>query len=605
MRKQGKFAHRLKRVKGSTFPRNVLLFDTETRPVPVSPDKDRQDFLLGHACYLRYERKSLEPVKKEYKEFRSKKEFYSFVETHLKPKQCLYITSANIWFDVRVTSFIKYLLSSGYECVNTFVKGLVHIYIFRCGKIKIVFLNLQNFWPVSVKQIGETIGLHKMEVDYKHDDIEKISKYCRRDLDIIIMAFQLYREFIFEHKLGVFGKTLSSQAFNAFRYRFMRDDIFIHDDEDTIKLERSGYFGGRTECGFIGEIKNTTIYKLDINSMYPYVMRNMKYPVKLEYRGKDCKPEILKGVLNKGCLVANVDLNTTEPVYPFRKDFKVTFPVGVFNTTLCTAGLKYAFEHGHIEKINNIVYYGSKYIFSDFVDYFYGLKSRYKEDKNRSFYWLTKILLNSLYGKFGQKNDLLVHERKCDKRLQERIDFIDGDTGKNYVIMRFGGYERWYELSNSEGLHSFVAVAAHVTEYARMHLWRFIKMVGYGNVYYCDTDSLFINETAKQKLQPYIDENKLGYFSIEEIADSMIIYGLKDYVYNGKVTLKGIRKDAVKVSPNTYRQVMFPGILSELKHGMQKDYFTVYREKRLKRVYDKGIVLPDGKVIPNIISKPI
>jgi len=66
-----------------------------------------------------------------------------------------------------------------------------------------------------------------------------------------------------------------------------------------LKLEREGYNGGRNECFYIGTLNSQKYYKLDVNSMYPYVMQNNKYPVELLGYGEKVNIERLIDLIEK------------------------------------------------------------------------------------------------------------------------------------------------------------------------------------------------------------------------------------------------------------------------------------------------------------------
>ncbi|GAH94157.1 unnamed protein product, partial [marine sediment metagenome] len=78
-----------------------------------------------------------------------------------------------------------------------------------------------------------------------------------------------------------FSITKASQAFCAYRFRFMDHKIYIHNDVTVQNLERSAYIGGRVECFRLGKIPGKQFVSMDINSMYPFVMKAEKYPYEL------------------------------------------------------------------------------------------------------------------------------------------------------------------------------------------------------------------------------------------------------------------------------------------------------------------------------------
>lgn len=593
-----RFAHVLRDNKGSLFPSQMIFFDVESDNKKVSDNEEEATLKFGYALYQEIERKGKTYVREEIKYFDVPADFFEWLYYKLRPRRVLYLVSSNIWFDLRVSGLLRLLLLSGFRCVNYFIKGLSQQFTFRSGEKKIICLNFQNFYRLSVKDIGSIIGRQKKEVDFKSSSRQDLKSYCREDVMIIKDAFVKWREFCEANDLGTFGKTLPSQAFNCYRHRFMRGKVYIHNLDSASELERCAYFGGRTECFYIGKKQDETLYYLDVNSFYPYVMRRFQYPKKLTYYSGTCSLTKLDRFLEDGCTIAEVNLTTDEPVYPVKFNYKTVFPVGTFDTFLCTEGLRRASKEGKLNRVWRVAHYESDYIFKDYVNYFWGLRSKYRDSKSEGWEYICKMFLNSLYGKFGQRNDEVLWERACDPEEFYREVIFHIDLGYTSVITRFGGIEREVKLSTSEALNSFVGIASHVTEYARLILWDYIKKAGRDNVFYCDTDSLIVNEKGKKKLSKLISVDKLGGFKLKDTTDFLHIRGAKDYIFGSESKTKGIRRDAQKIDEDTFRQVQFPGFLGEVRTGLRPTYRIIHVTKKLTRRYDKGEVLPTGKVVP-------
>jgi len=62
----------------------------------------------------------------------------------------------------------------------------------------------------------------------------------------------------------------------------MKEKIYIHDQVTTSEFEREAYFGGRVECFRLGNFTDEFFYNIDVNSMFPSVMKENLYPVKLK-----------------------------------------------------------------------------------------------------------------------------------------------------------------------------------------------------------------------------------------------------------------------------------------------------------------------------------
>ncbi|GAJ15713.1 unnamed protein product, partial [marine sediment metagenome] len=249
-------------------------------------------------------------------------------------------------------------------------------------------------------------------------------------------------------------------------------------------------------------------YIVDVNSLYPYVMRNNSYPVKYEKILHRISGEDLQRVIASKSITARVLINTDEPAYAVRHD-RTIFPIGKFWVTLTTPELKYALEHNHIVKIKQAVLYKQANLFKTYVDRFYRLRQKFKAEDNAEYVELCKKLLNSLYGKFGQKADEWKKVGNCpDEPDRVEICFQVGRSGVKQIRYLLG--EIFELVGYGECFNSFPAIAAHVAAYGRMYLYKLMKITGEGNYFYCDTDSLIINETGLLNLQSQIDDSILG-----------------------------------------------------------------------------------------------
>ena len=154
-----------------------------------------------------------------------------------------------------------------------------------------------------------------------------------------------------------------------------------------------------------------------------------------------------------------------------------------------------------------------------------------------------------------------------------------------------------------ESFNSFPAIPAQVSAYGRMYLWQLMKQVGAGNYFYCDTDSLIVNEVGLCRLQNRIDDTKLGFLKVVSSPTAIAIRGLKDYSVETKQVIKGIRRNAVEIREGVYEQEQWPSFQGLLRVG-QADVYTVKTVRKvLDRKYTKGRVKSDGTIAPLALSE--
>jgi len=585
----------LKRNSRERIFNNLIFFDTETYIAEENEKYQIHKLRLGIAQYYRLD------TKKELQDeiiFRSGKEFAEWIVSKTRKNSSLYVFAHNIAFDFAICGLAKYLPQFGYDLIHVFLEDNCVCLEYKKGSTKIIFLDTFNYIRLPVREIGKAIGLKKLEIDIFNASDEVLIEYCRRDVEIIARFMIEYLKFFKDEGLGEFGVTTAKNAFNAFTHKFLKEDIVIHRHKDVIELERNAYFGGRNEAFFIGSIKEP-IWYLDINSMYPHVMKAFKYPVRLIRYVEDYDDfERLKKIIDTYCVIAEVQLDTDENAYPYRLKDKTIFPTGTFTTYLCTPELKYALECGHVKKVNKMAIYLARNIFSDFVDYFYSKRKEAKKkgDSVRSF--LYKLILNSLYGKFGQTIRMVsLYDEIEDFRFG--IEEYYNEDGKKEYDLIFIGNKVFKKVKEKEPSRwAYIAISAHVTSYARFLLWTYMKKAQLENVYYVDTDSLFVNEKGFKNLQDCIDQYELGKLSIEAEGNNVKIHGAKDYEFDGKVKLKGIKKNAQKLDEKRYLQLQFPSINRVIRDEMIEFVKVTKQIKELKRIYEKGIVTASGRVKP-------
>lgn len=214
---------------------------------------------------------------------------------------------------------------------------------------------------------------------------------------------------------------------------------------------------------------------------------------------------------------------------------------------------------------------------------------------------LCKKILNSLYGKFGQKAEEWKKIADCPGEPDRYEYLIYADQpGLHHIRYLMGQcFER---VRTGESFDSFPAIAAHVTAYGRLVLWRLMEKAGSGNYFYCDTDSLIVNNKGLKHLMSELSDTELGKLKIVETMNRMAIYGLKDYETGQKIVTKGIRKNAEKLSDGVYKQERWPSLQGMLRSGKGDVYTVEQTVKHLSRTYQKGKVLRSGKVVPFVLD---
>jgi len=371
----------------------------------------------------------------------------------------------------------------------------------------------------------------------------------------------------------------------------------IHTNTDVQALERSAYIGGRVECFELGEIKGGPFVTVDVNAMYPYVMKENLYPWQLIRYTESRDPAGYLETLKSHAVIAEIEVDTPIACFAVKYKGKTIFPVGQFTCYVCSTGLHYALVHGYVRIIKKASIYRRTDLFTSYVDYFHKLRLNYILTENDIFLLLCKYMHNSLYGKFGQIEMITEITEVETGRDYFREEIFNMVTNQMVVVTTFMNMEL-VQYPGGEGKDSNVAIAAHITENARFYLWDLIQEVGMNKVLYCDTDGIKIRERDLIRLKSKIDPQKLGRLKIENRSNELFIGGAKNYRTEDTRKIKGIPRSAKEITPGVFQFDSFVRQTTHMRVGQIRgaQVRTVTRE--LKAVYNKGRIMKSGKVRP-------
>lgn len=441
------------------------------------------------------------------------------------------LTGFNINFDLNTLKHKSGFEWDVVENMGSFIfarppeDGLKHLKIYE----------LSNFYPgLSLKSACKLIK-HKGHID-KHilnidGDFKQMREACFSHCDAAVACMKSIQSQINHLKSNIeITPALTAQKLFLRNYLPVKCQVFKEDIPDDVKLfMNQAYYGGRTEVFQLGTHNHTT--GIDINSSYPRSMRNEVYPDLMTYREKQISTQsqlitAMKDYEGLATVKITSPKNLKIPLLPFIHSNKLTFPLGTWTATYTFPELRKALELKY--KITQVYRTGimkraKDPMFKSYVDDLYTLK------QNPKFKQIAKLMLNSLYGKFGQKANYdsgwcLVHDTTAYENTQ--LDDQKFRVHNNLL------YEYLPKLTiESQGFapKSYPIIAAYVTSYSRIFLHSTMEKIGFDHVYYCDTDSIYAHSDAVKTSSVDIHPSNLGAWDVEHENITMQIKGLKHY----------------------------------------------------------------------------
>jgi hypothetical protein len=569
--------------------------DTETTQHQVDPLTTEHRLELGVALYSRRLRsgKWSEPKRLD---FEGPEVLFDWLETLVPKKERLVCLAHNWSFDAQVLGWFQSWPARGWEMGMGVIDGPPWIVSWSKDKHRVDMLDTMNWWPIPLARLGESLGIQKGSWEVSKADPVALREYCAQDALIVLRAVQRLADFVLSEDLGGFASTAAGQAYRAWRHAFMGHQVLVHADEEVLALERSAYHGGRVECRRIGPIQGP-LFLLDVTSMYPSVMLEHDYPTVVKHHYKRVSVESLTRWLDGFLAVADVTLEVDSPAYGVVHNGRLIFPVGTFRTTLTTPELRRALSRGEILEVHSCALYEGAPIFRTYVEAFWARRLEAQREGNPIASDFYKLLLNGLYGKFGQGGRRWEIIAQVPDFTPKTMEVLDADTGDHLRFRQLGGAVQVLR-TDPETSESCPAIAAHVTAYARLRLWNLAEQAGLEHVYYMDTDSLLVDEEGAINLAPEIAPGTLGKLKIELECTDAELWGPKDYRMGNKVRTKGVRSKATRTDAGGWEQDCFRSMVGALRAGEAARMIVTRVTKFLRRRYLKGMVRPDGGVDP-------
>ena len=308
-------------------------------------------------------------------------------------------------------------------------------------------------------------------------DYETLTKYLMHDC---ISLFEVLEEFKKSLEIKTLKLTIASTALAKFKEiegkTFTKKYNLSYDRRD--EFIRLGYSGGRCE---IFKRYGKGLYYYDVKSMYPSVMYDNYFP-----SGKLIKTnrymENYLGIYKIKFSVADTHI----PLLWVKQNKKLYFPQGEkVIGWYYSPEIEQAYKSGYNIEILEGYYWENKIkIFKSYIEKYYTIKENSKDAKKAT----AKLLLNSLYGKFGQK--------ETRQKFSFNKPSLQQLTLTPYVCDRLNNVELFRCDETNKADYILPQLAGFTTSYARVKLYNYMQKIGFSHIYYSDTDSIVSDVTT-------------------------------------------------------------------------------------------------------------
>ncbi len=507
----------------------------------------------------------------------------------------------------------------------------------------ILIFDIMNYYVGSLKDVSKSFGLtmckgifpHKFVTEktlnyvgpipkkgfwnntldykkYKRDtgnavfNLETVAtEYCEKDAilarDIALKHLESCKGELngryYDVRLCATGAKIAQKMFT----QVFLDRKLVGSDSESQTRERSAYKGGRTEV-FKKYGKN--LYYIDRNSSYPASMLkkmpiffkhrilvdNVKvtkkdltetnlYRATVKYIGQD--KHFIPNILNRS---SKGDITATRDSIPNGYHWGCELIEAIKNN--CEV---------HISEIN---VYETGEIFKDYAEYFYSERLKIKTQKPALANFF-KLLLNSLYGKFGQKivpqTLICTGSEDVTKIINDRHKkIVDVSEVGSFTVLKYQD-----RMRDKLSIGNLVRFSSYISALARCALSKMMRKIGHEHIYYCDTDSIVCDVKVDEK---YMSQDKLGLWKLEhEVKEGVFlapkVYAMRKLEDDDEKLIEEFKK---MIDENSEKdQEMIDEMKEELKEKQYEKKFTL-KAKGMPKTrlpeYDDFKKLENGEV---------
>lgn len=365
-----------------------------------------------------------------------------------------------------------------------------------------------KLFPKSIEDIGEMVGVKKLKETHNYDEekhyacIEEVPKeelmYVGNDVTIMCRLIKYLDE------IGVNAITMSSSAYKDWRkdkYLLVKNELIKDENEEINEIVRKSYRGGITKVN--PEYAGVDLYDVisfDVNSLYPSVMYDNPMPIgmgKIYNSIEECKKDKRFLYIVVACVTSAQVRKGFHSFIGNQSGFtysrKYSYDDVIENKVLYLWDKEYELflkvYEGDVVIQKVIGYKHRNNVFKDYIDRWYKVKENAKTPAERQ---LAKLMLNSLYGKFGMNDS--------------RVSKIPvGYTEKGII----------YRTIDTNTIYYDKKIASFITSRARTKFATFMNLCG-SNFVYGDTDSIYyIGHEIPKIFAGLVDDKKRGYWKYE------------------------------------------------------------------------------------------
>jgi hypothetical protein len=463
------------------------------------------------------------------------------------------------------------------------------------------------------------VGRPKQPMPDTADSEESWLEYCHNDVLVLAETVLTLMDWWDQNRLGHWSTSGPACGWNSLRHMAPPRFCLIKTEPEGVAHDRTAVRGGRRDVTRVGTIPGGPFALVDFSNAYLTTAAHQLLPKgRMGWReGFEMDSPMVDG--NRFGVIAACTVDTTEARYPLRTRRGVFYPVGRFQTTLCSPEIVEARTRGELVAIGPGYIHDLGYPLKTWADWCLERLSDDPDVTPAVVQAMVKQWGRSVVGKFAGRTS-----RQVDRgpALYPGWHVERGTSGPDHapaVDVHIGG-RHWWEIGDQEGENSYPAVLAWVESYVRVALGRMLTELGDDLWVCCDTDGAVLDLTRARSwlaarswpLGRVRSPHRIAEAVCEAVShltwplvprvklmsETLQVVGPQHYAGDSFERASGRPAKPEQDEDGSLRWWVWPGAKWQMQHGDQEGFVRVEQSWTSPSQLAHRWVLNDGRALP-------
>lgn len=498
----------------------------------------------------------------------------------------------------------------------------------RCGVvtyrqhgIKWRWLSLRNYWPDGTGHSGSAGGRGTGVRAHLWGTAERESAGGTGRASALLSRFRGLCDWWRRTATAPLGLTAGQLAWGVLRTHTSAPLLCTHNSEHSHRLERAAAHGGRASAWFVGPVKPPRyartltgeretgaepsvvcgpVHRVDVSSMYPWLLRDRVYPVSLLSERGEMSVRELADIIRSAGVIARVRIRTEHAEYPLRAEEDVLYPTGEFTTTLAGPDLERLIAEGAVLSVAACSLYRTGRPFAEAMQALIDARAHWRDAGRRDLEALSKLVSTSLGGKLSQRQGGWTRAPEEDS---------PGEWGEwhalSTVTQRLTRYRRvaglafrWEDDKTGRGPHT--AAFAYLTAYGRQVMRDYRALLPPYSCIAQDTDGLFLLDSGLEALTRagMLARSGAGALRLVDSVNSAQFWTPRHYRWGKEWVLSGCAEVSKVVQGKTVTRTHRTPLFGQRNARAPDSVTHITEVVAFPEIARSGRVRPDGWIDP-------